>query len=104
MALNAGWPLLANAQPADPAAEVCSANGGSHGVGGAPATPGKGYHASHCNLCPFGAERGAALAVAARALPLPVAAPTRIFTRGDPAAPQLAPYPTAPPRAPPVLS
>src|SRR5262252_1182206 len=101
MALNVAWPLLANAKPADPAAEVCSASGGKHG---APATPDKGYHASHCNLCPFGAERGAAIAVAAPSLPVPVAAPAQILTRGDAAAPQLALYPTAPPRAPPVLS
>ena len=84
-----------------PAAEICSATGGKHG---APATPDKGYHASHCNLCPFGAERGAAIAPAVRPLLLPVAPPERIFTRGDAAAPQLALYPTAPPRAPPVLS
>ena len=101
MALNAAWPLLANAQPADPAAEICSASGGKHG---APATPDKGYHASHCNLCPFGAERSAAIAPAIRPLLLPVAAPERIFTSGDAAAPHLALYPTAPPRAPPVLS
>ena len=101
MALNAAWPLLANAKPADPSAEVCSANGGKHG---APATPDKGYHASHCNLCPFGAERGAAIAITPPALPVPVAAPTQVQTRGDAAAPQLALYPTAPPRAPPVLS
>ena len=103
MALNAAWPLLANAQPADPAAEICSANGGNH-AGGTPATPDKGYHASHCNLCPFGAERGAAIAVAAPVLPAPVAAPTQVFTHGDAPGPQVALYPTAPPRAPPSLS
>ena len=102
MALNTAWPLLAHARPADPTAEICTA-GGKHEAGGAPATPDKGYHASHCNLCPFGAERGAAIAVAAPALPVPVAAPTQVFTRGDSPAPQLALYPTAPPRAPPVL-
>ena len=103
MALNAGWPLLANARPDDPSAEICSANGGNH-AGGAPATPGNGYHPSHCNLCPFGAERGAAIAVAAPLPPVPVAAPTQVFTRGDTASPQLALYPTAPPRAPPAIS
>ncbi|HXZ55124.1 MAG TPA: DUF2946 family protein [Burkholderiales bacterium] len=99
MALNAAWPLLANAQPPDPSVEICSANGGHH----APATPGKGL-ASHCNFCPFGAERGAAVSVSAVPPPLPVLAPARIPTLGDRAAPQLALYPTAPPRAPPVLS
>jgi len=100
MALNAAWPLLANAKPADPAEEICSASG-KHG---APETPDKGYHTSHCNLCPFGAERGAAIAGVAPALPVPVAAPTQVLTRGDAAAPQLTLYPAAPPRAPPVLS
>ena len=104
MALNAAWPLLANAQPADPSAEICSANGGNHAAGGAPAAPGKGYRASHCNLCPFGAERGAAIAVS---IPAPVhetAASEQIFARGDTPSPQPALYPAAPPRAPPVLS
>jgi len=101
MALNAAWPLLANAQPADPSAEICSASGGKHG---APATPDKGYHASHCNLCPFGTERGAAIAVSAPSPVDPVAATERIFTRGEAASPLLSLYPAAPPRAPPVLS
>jgi len=101
MALNVAWPLLANAKPADPSAEICSASGGKHG---APATPDKGYHASHCNLCPFGAERGAAIAPAVQPLLLADATPDQIFTRCDAAAPQVSLYPTAPPRAPPVLS
>jgi len=101
MALNAAWPLLANVQPADPSEEICSASGSKHG---APATPDKGYHASHCNLCPFGAERGAALAVSSPLPADPVAAAERIFTRVEAVSPFLALYPTAPPRAPPVLS
>jgi hypothetical protein len=104
MTLNAAWPLLANAQPADPAAEICSAAGGSHAGGSAPATPGKGYHASHCNLCPFGAERGAAIAPAVRPLlaSAPAAAPAFV-PRGVPQAP-VSLYPAAPPRAPPLHS
>src|SRR5690242_17773806 len=104
MVLNAAWPLLANAQPADPAAEICSAAGGSHAGGGAPATPGKGYHASHCNLCPFGAERGAPIAAAATLPPVPVKKPAEVFPRDNAPQPKLAFHPTAPPRAPPVLS
>jgi hypothetical protein len=103
MALNAAWPLLANAQPADPAAEICSAAGGSH-PGGGPATPGKGYHASHCNLCPFGAERGAAASPVVQSLPLPLLEPTPAFAPGDTPLPPLSLYPAAPPRAPPFPS
>ena len=104
MALNAAWPLLANAQPADPAAEICSAAGGNHAGGGAPATPGKGYHASHCNLCPFGAERGAAIAPTVRPLLASAPAATPGFVpRGAPQAP-VSLYPAAPPRAPPFSS
>jgi hypothetical protein len=103
MTLNTAWPLLANAQPADPSAEICSANGANHGSGNAPSVPGK-LHASHCNLCPFGTERGAPVAAVTPAPRAAVAAFTQIFTRGDAAERPLALYPTAPPRAPPVLS
>jgi hypothetical protein len=104
MALNAAWPLLANAQPADTAAEICSAAGGSHAGGGAPATPAKGYHASHCSLCPFGAERGAAIAPAVQPLlaSAPAAAPG-FAPAGAPQAP-VSLYPAAPPRGPPLPS
>jgi len=101
MALNAAWPVLANAQPADPGAEICSATGLKHAPGEAPATPAKGYHASHCNLCPFGAERGQAVAAKAAALPLPASAPAEVFERGESPQRQTALYPAAPPRAPP---
>jgi hypothetical protein len=104
MALNAAWPLLANAKPADPAAEICSATGTKHAAGGAPATPEKGYHASHCNLCPFGAERGAAIAPAVQPLlaSAPAAAPG--FAPGSAPQTPVSLYPTAPPRAPPLPS
>lgn len=101
MALNAAWPLLANAQPADPSAEICSASGGKHV---APVTPDKGYHASHCNLCPFGAEHGAAVALAVVSQLLPVPAPVQVFARGETPQRQTALYSAAPPRAPPALS
>ncbi|HKW39417.1 MAG TPA: DUF2946 family protein, partial [Burkholderiales bacterium] len=79
MALNAAWPLLANAKPAIQQ-EICTSGG--HATGEAPALPDKGYHASHCNLCPFGTERGAAPAPAPAALPLPASAPAQVFARG----------------------
>src|SRR5690349_16760595 len=101
MALNAAWPLLANAQPADPAAEICSATGSKHEAGGAPATPGSGYHASHCNLCPFGAERGAGIPAVSGIPQRPVSAPTRDLLREEVPQVRLALYPAASPRAPP---
>jgi hypothetical protein len=104
MALNAAWPLLANAKPADPAAEICSATGLTHAAGGAPALPDKGYHASHCNLCPFGADRGAGIAVTTAVLPIAASVPARVFARGETPQHQTALYPAAPPRAPPILS
>jgi hypothetical protein len=97
MALNAAWPLLANAKPAA-LLDICTAGG--HASSGAPALPDKGYHASHCNLCPFGAERGAAVAAQAAVLPPPASAPAEVFERGSPQR-QTALYPAAPPRAPP---
>ena len=104
MALNAAWPLLANAKPADPGAEICSATGLNHAAGGAPAAPAKGVHSSHCNLCPFGAERGAAGSPVGQSLPLPLPESAPAFARGDSPLPPLSLYPAAPPRAPPFPS
>lgn len=104
MVLNAAWPLLANAKPAVPASEICTASGGKHAGGVAPATPSKGYHASHCNLCPFGAERGAALPLASRTLIAEVPAAAPAFAGDLPPRPQIAAHFTAPPRAPPFPS
>src|SRR5437879_11946059 len=57
IALNASWPLLANAGPRVPAlpSEICSATGQKHG-GESPVS--KGARPSHCTLCPYNAERG----------------------------------------------
>lgn len=106
MVLNAAWPLLANAKPAVPAlpSEICSASGLNHAGGGAPTAPDKGLHASHCTLCPFSAERCAAIPYVA--LPPLAAAPAtvRVFARRDTPRPAIVLHPAAPPRAPPVLS
>src|SRR6266849_10281960 len=79
IALNASWPLFANAKPSVPAlpSQVCSATGLKHAGESLPGeAPGKGVQHSHCTLCPFNAERGAALASAAGAIfaPAPAAA------------------------------
>ena len=107
IALNASWPLLANARPNVPAlaSEVCSATGQKHGGEGLPGeTPGKGARPSHCTLCPFNPERGAAISGSALALlcPIPASGPVReLFSE-----PQLpaALDPCAPPSAPPFFS
>jgi hypothetical protein len=103
IALNASWPLLANARPNAAAlpSEVCSATGQKHS-GEGPLS--KGARPSHCNLCPFNAERGPTISGAAPALLCPMSAsgPAReLFSE-----PQLpaALDPCAPPRAPPYFS
>ena len=102
IALNASWPLLANAGTRVSApSEICTATGQKH-AGESPF--GKGTRPSHCNLCPFNAERGPAISGAAPAVlcPTPASGPVReLFSE-----PQLpaALDPCAPPRAPPFFS
>ncbi len=107
MALNAFWPLLANASPRIPAIplEICSATGQKHAGGGASGeAPGKGVQPSHCTLCPFNAERGAVTLTSTASLPdaIPAARPLPEFLRTPRAESAL--DPSAPPRAPPLLS
>jgi DUF2946 family protein len=99
MVLNAAWPLLANAKPSAPSSEICSATGAKH----APAAPARDLHASHCTLCPFGAERCAAIPYAGlvRLASVPEAAP--VLTRSDAPRAPIALHAAAPPRAPPSL-
>jgi len=103
IALNASWPPLANAAPSVPAfpSEICTATGQKH-AGESPL--GKTDRPSHCTLCPYSAERGAAISGAAPALlcPMTASGPVRaLFSE-----PQLpaALDPCAPPRAPPFFS
>ena len=103
MALNAAWPLLANAKPAAQP-EICTSAGVSHAAGGTVPTPEKGFHATHCNLCPFGAERGAAIPHAALTPLASAATGARVAPRGIANTVHLALYPAAPPRAPPLHS
>ena len=107
MALNALWPVLVNAKPAVPAgpSEICSASGLKHAAGGAPARPPQeDLHVSHCTLCPFGAERCAAVPHAGQPL-LPSSPAVATFVRrGDAPRSGIAAHAAAPPRAPPVLS
>ena len=103
MALNAFWPLLANAKPSVPAlsSEICSATGLQHTTEN---SPGKGVRPSHCNLCPFNAERGPAISGAAPVLVCSMPASGQVHESFS--GPQLhaALDPSAPPRAPPFSS
>jgi Protein of unknown function (DUF2946) len=107
MILNAAWPLLADAKPADPASllEICSASGATHAPGGTSNAPDKRLRCPHCSHCGFGAERGATISHAG-SLPLPLLpapAPT-VLARSDAPRPGIALYPVARPRAPPSPS
>jgi hypothetical protein len=103
MALNAFWPLLANAKPNVPS-EVCSATGLQHNETPSREAPGKSGHPSHCTLCPFNAERGAAIPHAKHiALPSEPVGVHHAVHREAPR-PGAALDPAARPRAPPFPS
>ena len=105
IALNASWPLLANARTSVPAlpSEICSATGLKHAGEGLPGDI-PGVRPAHCTLCPFNAERGAAISGAAPALLCPM--PDRGQVQEFFSEPQLqaALDPAARPRAPPFSS
>ena len=103
MALNASWPLIANARTSVPAlpSEVCSATGQKH-AGESPLS--KGARPSHCTLCPYNAERGPAISGAAPALLCPMPASGQVRESFSELQPQAALDPAAPPRAPPFFS
>ena len=110
MALNALWPLIAQAQPKSLALSttICSIDGSARSIdlldGKAPADDGAAGHHKHCKLCIVGGDRAQAL------LPAPVVS----FQNPAPAAETPAPAPVADlrflaaspaqPRAPPFQS
>lgn len=106
MVLNSAWPLLANAKPDVPdlTQEICSASGLTHAAGGAPATPEKGLHASHCTLCTFGSLCLPGIADAGLPLLPPALAAVPVRARGQTPRPEIAFHPAAPPRGPPAPS
>ena len=103
IALNASWPLLANARPNAPAlpSEVCSATGQKH-AGESPL--GKTDRPTHCTLCPYSAERGAAISGAAPAFLCPTPASGLVRELVSDLQLPAALDPCAPPRAPPFFS
>ncbi len=105
MALNALWPLIANARPASAAAftEVCTA-GGMQRIpvdGGGTRAP-ELTLSQHCASCAFSGDRAAAPPTAPL---LFVSAPVQIsvLSVAEPAfGPTFSGYPYSPPRAPPA--
>ena len=104
MALNALWPLIANARPASAAAytEICTA-GGMQRVpvdGGGTRAPELSL-TQHCASCAFGGDRAEA-PPAAPVLSVSVPAQGAIQPVAEPASGRaFSGYPCAPPRAPP---
>jgi hypothetical protein len=110
VALNAFWPLIAQAAPKAPSllVPICSMEGKTHHVdlssGKTPLGERRASHGEHCKLCVFGSDRTAALpaeAVALLAVVAIVAEPS--FARPVPLSEPLSHTP-AQPRAPPALS
>jgi Protein of unknown function (DUF2946) len=107
MALNASWPLLANAKPNVPAlpSDICTATGMKHAGGKLPGNaPGKSVQPTHCTLCPFNAERGPVLSGAAPALLCPMPDCGQVHEFFPELQLKAALDPAAPPRAPPFFS
>jgi hypothetical protein len=107
IALNASWPLLANARPSAAAlpSEICSATGLKHPAENLPGeAPGKSVRPSHCNLCPFNAERGAAIPHAKHILLSSEPVAVLHAVHRDALPPETALDPAARPRAPPFFS
>ncbi|HEY6241129.1 MAG TPA: DUF2946 family protein [Burkholderiales bacterium] len=106
IAFNALWPVIANARPSAPAlpSEICSATGLKHTGGGTGDAPDNGLRTTHCTLCHFNPERNTAIPCAGHLLLLPVAAISQPAAHFEALRPRAAIHPSAPPRAPPVLS
>ena len=99
MALQALWPLLANAQPSGQLAqfEVCSSDGVrfvNGDTGQEPAGSVAKHLQPHCALCSFGADKAPAVA------PLGYAVPPAVESSGIPSATALSPPASPDPRSP----
>ena len=109
IALNALWPLLANARPASQSAifEICTAAGISTAAGDAGTAPAEGserHLVPHCALCTSGADKAPAAAQSTSLVLIDASAAVEqpwVTLRG-PAVTQA--RSRAQPRAPPVLS
>ena len=107
MVLNALWPLLANAGPAEFSAPVCSMVGTKAGPGfsgnlPAPSQPSK-LSAPHCPFCTSVSDHHPALAVTAVLLFVPPLESLRPLVAVELVAPLFVLL-AAPPRGPPTLS
>ena len=108
IALQALWPLIAQAKPAAPSVllPVCSVDGVTHYIELAPSDSpldqNSAVHHEHCQLCVFGGDRVAALPAAS----IPVLVVETAFedapVRSVVASPETPSYLPAQPRAPPA--
>ena len=110
IALQALWPLIAQAKPAVPGMRVavCTAGGVTHYIelepGESPLERRSAAHHEHCKLCVFGGERVVVLPPpVVHALVIPVAS-TDVTHAPALASPESLSYRRAQPRAPPSLS
>ena len=109
MALSALWPLISQAKPLVPGAQVpvCTIEGITHYVElPAPDTPVEqrsSSHHEHCKMCVFGAERPAALPAVASPIE-PGAGREAVQPSFQPSKSPSSFHPPAQPRAPPAAS
>ena len=106
--LNALWPLIAHARPANVVlVPVCSVEGTTHYIelerGDSPLDQRSSRQHDHCKLCVFAAERPAAPAAAAPVLSLEPASPAAVSPPAVSVPPSAFLF-TARPRAPPASS
>ena len=106
--LNALWPLLAHARPADSlTVPVCTVGGETHyieiGRGDSPLDQRSNAQHDHCKLCVFSAERPLLAPAAAPVLSLQATSTAVVAPPGTPVPPSVF-LSTARPRAPPAIS
>ena len=110
MALQALWPLIAQAKPAAPSllVPVCTVDGVTHYIdlaaGAVPLEKRSAVDHQHCQLCAPGSDRVAVLPVPP--IPVLIVEPGRacVPVQFVLAVPEATPYPPALPRAPPEFS
>jgi hypothetical protein len=103
MVLNALWPLLANAGPAEFSAPICSMVGtkSTSGMGGSPGQPAPAkMGAAHCPFCAAGGDQNPALSSAeplAFPPPIVIAKPLAAGVEFFPSVVSFAAHPRGPP-------
>jgi len=109
MALSALWPLISQAKPRVPGAQVpvCTIEGITHYIElpatDTPVEQRSAAHHDHCKMCVFGAERLAVLPVAAAPFE-PAVGREAVQPSFQASKPPSSSHPSAQPRAPPAAS